>query len=77
MKKEISFQTFIIVMFILVILEIALLILFKLNNNMNNYNSEYCSEAVCNEDASLCYAYDVDENGNTVVVWRGSCQSAN
>lgn len=75
MKKEISLKTFFIVMVVLVVLEIILLILLK--PNINNYNSEYCREAVCNEDASLCYAYDVDENGDTVIVWRGSCQSGN
>ena len=77
MKKEISLKMFFIVMVILVVLEIILLILFRPNNNLDNYNSEYCREAVCNEDASLCYAYDVDENGDTIVVWRGSCQSGN
>ena len=75
MKKEISLKTFFIVMVVLVVLEIILLILLK--PNINNYNSEYCREAVSKEDASLCYAYDVDENGDTIVVWRGSCQSGN
>lgn len=77
MKKKIKIQTFIIVMAILVVIEIALLIFFKPNNENNNYSSEYCREAVCNEDESLCYAYDLDENGDTVVVWRGSCQNDN
>ena len=73
MKKEINLRTFIIIMFGLVILEIILLIIFKPSYT----NSMYCKEAICNEDASLCYAYDLDSNGNTIVVWRGSCQNGN
>ncbi len=77
MKKEIKIQTFMIVMVILVILEIVLLVVFKPNKVADNYSSLYCQEAVCNEDASICYAYDLDQNGDTVVVWRGSCQNDN
>lgn len=77
MKKEIKLQTFLIVMAVLVIPEIVLLFIFKPESNNENYSSYYCREAVCNEDASLCYAYDLDSDGNTVVVWRGSCQNGN
>ncbi len=75
MKKEISLKTFLIVMGVLVVLEVIVLILFKTNNNMDNYSYEYCREAICNEDESMCYAYDIDENGDTVVIWRGACQN--
>lgn len=72
MTKEIKLKSFVMVMAVLVILEILLLIIFKLSDD--DENRRYCEEAVCNEDASLCYTYDLDENGDTVVVWRGSCQ---
>ena len=71
MKKEISLKVFLIVMVFLVVLEIALLFAFRPKN------SDYCQEAVCNEDESICYAYDLDDEGNTVIVWRGSCQAGN
>lgn len=74
MTRDIKLKTFIIVMAVLVILEIILLFVFSPKMQNNSYSAEYCQEAVCNEDASMCYAYDVDENGNTIVVWRGSCQ---
>lgn len=77
MKREVRIRTFIIAMIILVVAEIILLFVFSLKNKNENYSSEYCKEAVCNEDASLCYAYDLDSEGNTVVVWRGSCQNGN
>lgn len=77
MNREVSLKTFSIVMIILVVLEIVLLIIFRPDDGLDSYNSEYCSKAVCNEDASLCYAYDLDSEGNTVVVWRGTCQTGN
>ncbi len=77
MAKEIKLQTFLIVMALLIALEIFLLVMFRPTQVNENYSATYCREAVCNEDASMCYAYDLDENGNTIVVWRGSCQSGN
>lgn len=77
MKREVRIRTFIIAMIILAVAEIILLFVFSPKNKNENYSSEYCKEAVCNEDASLCYAYDLDSEGNTVVVWRGSCQNGN
>lgn len=77
MNKEVSLKTFSIVMLILVVIEIILLVIFRPDDGLNSYDSKYCSEAVCNEDASLCYVYDLDSEGNTVVVWRGSCQTGN
>ena len=76
MQKEISLKLFGIVTVVLIIIEIFLLIIIS-SNQSENYSSEYCKEAVCNEDASICYAYDLDQEGNTVVVWRGSCQTGN
>lgn len=74
MTRDIKLKTFIIVMAVLVVLEIILLFVFSPKNQNNRYSTEYCQEAVCNEDASICYHYDVDQYGNTIVVWRGSCQ---
>lgn len=62
------------VMVVLGVLEIILLFIFSPKMQNNRYSEEYCKEAVCNEDASICYNYDVDQDGNTIVVWRGSCQ---
>lgn len=76
MKKEIKLKTFIIVIAILVILEVLLLIFLK-PKDVNDYSEKYCKEAICNSDNSMCYAYDLDNNGNTIVVWRGSCQNGN
>ena len=76
MKREVKLKNFMIIMIVLVTLEIFLLIIFGRENELI-YNSEYCQNAVCNEDESLCYAYELDSEGNTVVVWRGSCQSGN
>lgn len=76
MQKEISLKIFGIIMLVLVVIEMVLLIIFSPNHH-ENYSNEYCREAVCNEDASICYAYDLDQEGNTVVVWRGSCQTGN
>lgn len=74
MTREVKLKTFIMVMAVLVVLEIILLFVFSPKSKNNRYSAEYCQEAVCNEDESMCYAYDVDQDGNTMVVWRGSCQ---
>ena len=73
MNREIKLRTFVIAMIIFVGFEVLLFFAFRPVTDENSY----CQEAVCNEDASLCYAYDLDEEGNTVVVWRGSCQAGN
>ena len=77
MTREIKLQTFLIVMVILIALEIFLLVMFRPKQVSENYSPIYCQEAVCNEDASICYAYDLDSEGKTIVVWRGSCQAGN
>ena len=74
MTRDIKLKTFIMVMVVLGVLEIILLFIFSPKMQNNRDSEEYCKEAVCNEDASICYHYDVDQDGNTIVVWRGSCQ---
>ncbi len=74
MNKEIKQKTFIVIMIILVFIEILLLIILKPKNKLE-YSAHYCKLAICNSDNSICYAYDLDENGNTIVVWKGNCQN--
>ena len=74
MTRDIKLKTFIMVMVVLGVLEIILLFIFSPKMQNNRYSEEYCKEAVCNEGASICYHYGVDQDGNTIVVWRGSCQ---
>lgn len=76
MNREIKLKTFFIIAIGLVILEIFLLIILS-PKKINNYSEEYCKEAICNSDNSMCYAYDLDDDGNTIVVWKGSCQTEN
>ena len=72
MQKGISLKVFLMVISVLALLEIVILIILRPQNSL--YNGEYCQEAICNEDASICYQYDLDENGETKIIWRGSCQ---
>lgn len=74
MNREISLKWFIIIISILVVIEIVVLFLIAKSDDLPGYSSTYCPVSICNEDASLCYAYDLDREGNTIVVWRGSCQ---
>lgn len=74
MNREISIRKFGIFMILLVGLEIVLLWFLMPKKEELEYDENYCQEAVCNSDSSLCYAYDEDQNGETIVVWRGTCK---
>lgn len=55
--------------FVVVVLGILAFILFtKDNNNLE----KYCVKAVCNDDKSMCFVYDT-ENDNTNIIWKGDC----
>lgn len=73
MNKEISLKKYIFVLTILVILELA--IMFGISYNKKEETKEYCKNAVCNKDATLCYVYELDDKGNTIITWRGDCSS--
>lgn len=72
MNKEIKLKNFLIVLMILVVMEIG--ILFWLIPFLNNKEaSKYCQNAICNDDNSMCRVYDIDADGKTQIIWRGSC----
>lgn len=71
MNKEINLKKFLIVLSILVLIEIILLWIFNKDNN--DEASEHCKLAVCNESKTICYNYDLDSDGKTIVTWKGSC----
>ena len=75
MNREISLKWFLIVLGVLVVIEVVVLFLLAKSDDLPGYSSEYFPEAICNVDASLCYAYDLDSEGNTIIVWRGSCRT--
>lgn len=72
MKKDIEIKHFIMIMIALMVVEGVLVCAF-LGKNKRTDNS-MCANAVCNGDNSLCYVYDLDESGKTIVKWKGSCQ---
>ncbi|CDF11629.1 unknown [Mycoplasma sp. CAG:776] len=74
MNMEISVKKFGIVMVVLVLLELFLLFIFAPEKETLEYDATYCEEAVCNLDESLCYVYDLDQNGETIIVWKGTCK---
>lgn len=74
MNMEISVKKFGIVMFVLVLLEVFLLFVLAPEKEALEYDADYCREAVCNSDDSLCYVYDLDQNGETIIVWKGTCK---
>ena len=67
MNMEISVKKFGIVMVVLVLLELFLLFIFA-------PEKETLEEAVCNSDESFCYVYVLDQNGETIIVWKGTCK---
>ncbi len=71
MKKEVKLNYFIIVIILLMTLEGILTGIFLKRNKVD---TSMCAKAVCNEDNSLCYVYDLDETGHTIIKWKGSCQ---
>jgi len=76
MNKNISLKKFLIILSLLLIIEIGLLYFFKANNKAKISAKEYqehCGLAVCNESKTICFNYDVDSEGKTVVTWKGSC----
>lgn len=57
------------VIFVVVILAILVFIIVtKDNNNLE----KYCVKAVCNDDKTMCFVYD-EENNSTKVLWKGDC----
>lgn len=74
MAREVSLKWFLIILGTLVVIEVIVLFLLAKSEELPGYSSEYCPQALCNEDLSLCYAYELDEDDVTHVVWRGSCQ---
>lgn len=70
MNKEISIKKFGIILSCLVALELSIfLIIF--NHNYQILKS-HCQVAVCNDDATICYNFDLDGD-DTIVTWKGSC----
>ena len=77
MNREISLKKFLIVLSILVLIECFILIYLipsKRHHAEKLGREKYCSASICNEEKTICYAYSLDENGNTIIVWRGSCK---
>lgn len=72
MKKEIELKYFLIAIALLMLLEGILVCTFLKKNKA--INTSMCASAVCNEDNSLCYVYDLDKEGHTIIKWKGSCQ---
>lgn len=75
MNKEISLKKFLIVLSSLLIIEIAIFsyIKFKSARSAASERDKHCALAVCNESKTMCYNYDIDNDGKTVITWRGSC----
>ncbi len=58
------------IVFILVVLIILALICFNTFRKKVDY---HCKKAVCNSDNTICFTYDINENGETIKTWQGSC----
>ncbi len=71
MNRKISLKKFLIVLSVLVLLEVIFMFCFK--NKNNKEIDEHCKLAVCNESKTICYSYDIDDEGKTIVTWKGSC----
>ena len=76
MQKEIKLKTFFIVLLLLIILEVLLFLL--VIPAIKRYNEKkgeekYCGVAICTEDRTSCYAFELNEKGDTKVIWRGHC----
>ncbi|MCM1052709.1 MAG: hypothetical protein NC483_01850 [Ruminococcus sp.] len=77
MQKEINLKYFFITIIILVAIECFIMCYLVPTINYNNRKKEieeHCKLAACNETATICYNYGLDENGKTIVTWRGSCK---
>ncbi len=76
LNKEISLKKFLIILGILVfaLCFIYLILIPSIrHHNLKEGREKYCLSSICNEDKSICYAYDLDSNGKTIIKWRGSC----
>lgn len=51
----------------------GLLIFVMLTKDDKNFEF-HCKDAICNDDNSVCRNYSVDDDGNTVTTWVGSCK---
>lgn len=77
MEKEISLKKYIIFMIVLGFIEAFIMCYIVPRAQLKKRaeeTREHCKLAVCNEDATICYNYDMDKDGNTIVTWRGSCK---
>ncbi len=77
MQKEISIKYFLIIMIILIAIECFIMVYLIPTIHYNNRKKdieEHCKLAACNETLTICYNYGLDENGNTIITWRGSCK---
>lgn len=59
---------------VLLISAIIILIFILFTNKENNLKA-HCQKAICNEDASICYNYELDKDGKTIKTWEGNCQN--
>lgn len=76
MNREISLKKFLIILIILIVIEVFVICTINIKRNKNVEETEYnkhCELAVCNESKTICFNYDLDSNGNTIVTWKGSC----
>ena len=77
LNKEISLKKFLIVLGVLAFI-LCFIYLFLIPSTRHRLQKEgqekYCDVSICNDDKTICYAYDLDENDKTIIKWRGSCK---
>lgn len=56
---------------ILILLSFGLLVFLLVTNNNNL--KEHCTNAICNEDNTICYNYSENKDGKTIKTWKGNC----
>lgn len=77
MEREIDFKKFLILMVVLGFVEAFIMCYIYPRvkaNRIAKEMQEHCKLAVCNETSTICYNYDINSNGKTIVTWRGSCK---
>ena len=73
MNKEIKVSTFLIILGSLVFIELLILVVIIPAHNHKILRG-YCKTAICNNDASICFNYDLDGD-TTIVTWQRNCQN--
>ncbi len=78
MKRDISLKAFLLVLLGLIVIECLILIVFVplyRHDKERKGQEKYCGVAICTEDKTSCFAFKVDKDEKTKIVWRGRCDN--